>query len=137
MNADRWAMRQALLAIARSGDCHYYDSETQPNPCDCPPCVARGALERADGGWRFEGALHERLLIPEANPREVRLVDQWKLMASKPTGTANILSQVLRMDDEEPSERDWYRGHLDHSVAGDQCRHDHPVGRWVPVPALG
>jgi hypothetical protein len=93
------AMQNALRHIAQSRDCDYYDyPKERPQPCDCPVCVAKMALNTEDT-WRYIGARSSRL---EHNPRERKIVSAWakymtdsKLMA--------IFEESAR-----PSMRDWF-----------------------------
>lgn len=106
MDIERRILRTALAVIAATEDCGYLDvnRDERPDPCVCPPCTARRALAQVDGDWRFIGRGHERM---EHNPRERRLVDQWRTMVEQ-SGGRFLLEQILGMDGEIASERDWY-----------------------------
>lgn len=95
----------ALWRIAHRGDCEYHNAgETSPQPCDCPHCVAIGALEAAKN-WRFHGAYYERTQSTHWT-REAKMHSAWMELASR-SGPDRLLTQILR-DERLPSARDWY-----------------------------
>ena len=97
----------ALWRIGRRGDCDYDDGASQPTPCDCPRCVAIGALEAAKS-WRFHGAHHERI-ENDHWPREKKMHAAWmKLANGNQGGPDHLLAKAILNDDSAPSARDWY-----------------------------
>lgn len=109
-------MRSALGEISQR-DCSYYGEDLKDGePCPCHACVARKALDDvATFRWgghrvmpihRFVGALPERLEIPYANAREVKIHRAWvKYMELH--GADRTLEMILH-DARCPSARDWY-----------------------------
>lgn len=97
----------------RHGDCYDYDSRrAQGEPCDCPVCMARAALQ-AVADWRYggskerpanryHGAMAERLTNGH-HPREVKMHAAW----AKDTDDFR-LAAILRDKRPAPSARDWY-----------------------------
>lgn len=108
-------LTETLRHIANHGDCHYLDESDRPNPCNCPPCAAKAALELA-GEWRYRGARHQRA-TNGFNPREGAIVQAWTKHVDD-----RLLAQVLdpgTPDDAQrafvrhetlqpPTARDWY-----------------------------
>ena len=107
------AMRNALRSIlAYSGECSRYDEPDRDEPCDCPHCVAKAALE-GEEDWRFMGYSPERR---RTMPRELAIVDAWKHYFKQSSGSSTggsgpmdqILAKILNVDTDSITERDWY-----------------------------
>ena len=108
------AMRNALRSIlAYSGECSRYDEPDRDEPCDCPHCVARAALE-GEEDWRFMGYKPERR---QSMPRELAMHAAWKHYFMRSAGAANntvapldkLLAQILGEGDRDTiTDRDWY-----------------------------
>lgn len=95
-------MQNALRHIARSRDCDYHDEASRPNPCDCPPCEARAAIE-ATKDWRYMGRGHDRATDGH-HPRETKMLKAWRELVDD-----RHLSMIVDNNEHGiPSPRDWY-----------------------------
>jgi hypothetical protein len=111
------AMTLALRHVA-SRDCDYLDfPNDRPDPCDCPTCIAKQALE-TENEWRFVGGGVER---QKHSPRERKIAAAWRdYMIGVGAGAPDYkLAQILRETSVEaptvrghitryPTPRDWY-----------------------------
>lgn len=107
------AMRNALRSIIfHNGDCMRIDEPDDGQLCECPICIAKGALENEED-WRFMGWSPERRF---SMPRELAMVEAWKHYFKRSAGAANgttapmdkLLAQILGVDADSVTDRDWY-----------------------------
>jgi hypothetical protein len=110
-------MRNALRSIIfYNGECYRQDEPNNSEPCECPICIAKAALE-GEEDWRFMGYKPERR---QSMPRELAMHAAWKHYFTRTAGLANgttapmdkLLAQILggseQADQNAITERDWY-----------------------------
>lgn len=110
------AMRNTLRSIVyHNGECMRADEPESDDPCECPVCLANGAL-RGEEEWRFMGYRPDRRVH---SPREAAMHAAWMHYFKRSAGAANgtsgpmdaILAKILfgeHGDADEVTERDWY-----------------------------